>query len=656
MNISPLIVVERELVRIGRRWQTFVARVGFAAAVFLLVGFVYVGQYAVDDILSVTVLAQIGRGLFLTWTTTLFLAVVLITPILVGQAVIDEKEEHTLELLAITMLTPRRILVGTLFSRLVMMESLILAVVPVLALVLGFGGVGPLEMLNAIVQANVVMLVTGTVATFVALYSRSVIMVAFRTWSVLFVSQVSVGMLVGLVALAGGIDMIAITPLAGLAGMSGMHGASLWIALVGPVLVWGSVSFTVMHVTGLCFNTLALSEKQATEKDADLSFSFWDFDRFRRRIWPAVFLLVLLSPVLLVSKVTPHYARALPAIIAGVWATAALSVLMVQHLLWIRKSSLKSALASQKRVGRRSSWRRVNRYFEERARAQSTEPQLIEGAGPVMKALRGSRSRSGKLLSPFQREVWSWPVVWRESVTSAHGRLRRVLAVWYIWLVAFLVIFALAGGIDALQMFSGVGAFQLLWLPFLTLLLATSSIVGERTSGTLELLGVTPISGRRLVLSKLLALALLLGPGYLLGGSMYIFGLGASQSLESVITGVIGLMWFLVINTVIALLCIWCALEVKTPSRAWPANLVLVITTTWALGFMTAVLGGLSFAASILEPVMNLWAVVVPMGILSFDADRFPLYLLVSSGFWTVVSLGLARGAAQAMRRRVSTS
>ena len=128
--VSAFVVVERELVRLGRRWQTSASRTTFAAFVFALVGVVYAGQWFAEDFISVSALAQFGRGLFLTWSGTLFTAIVLLTPTMVAQAIIDEKEEHTLSLLAITRLTPRRILWGTLLSRLVMMETLLLAVMP----------------------------------------------------------------------------------------------------------------------------------------------------------------------------------------------------------------------------------------------------------------------------------------------------------------------------------------------------------------------------------------------------------------------------------------------------------------------------------------------------------------------------------------------
>lgn len=626
------------------------ARVGFTAVVFLIVGSVYVGQYAIQDLLSVASLAKIGRGLFLTWAGSLFVAVVLITPVLVGQAVLDEKEEHTLELLAITRITPRRILWGTLLSRLVMMESLILAVTPVLALVLGFGGVGLLEMVNAIVQANVVMLVAGTVATFVALYSRSVIIVILHTWFWLFMSQTVSGMLL---AAGGGAAMMLATPFTAFGAVAGQTGVSPWLALIVPTMVWGSVAFAVMHVTTLCFDTLALGEKEANQADADLSSAFWRLNRFQRRMWPSLFLLVLLSPLLLLPRFASGYVLVLPEILSLAWFTAFLSLGAVMHLLSVRKGSLKRALAAQKRLGRRTSWGRMSRHFEQRDREEASEPPRDSARGPVAEALRGSRTRAGKLLSPLQRKVWDWPVIWRETVTAAHGRTRRVLVGWYVGFGGMMTILGLSGGLEEPMVALGLGFFGLSWLPMLTLLLATSSIVGERRARTLELLCVTPMSGGRIVWSKVSALGLLLGPGYLLGALLIVFGMLAGKVQDGPTT-VLSLAWFFVINLVIALLCMWRALEVKTPSRAWAGNLVLVVATAWMLAALTGALGGLSLAAGIFKPLMSLWAIIVPFGILSVDEDLFPLYLLISSGFWMMWAAVLAYGATRAMRRRAS--
>jgi ABC-type transport system involved in multi-copper enzyme maturation permease subunit len=602
-GVSTFVVVERELMRLGRRWRTMAARAGFAAIVFAFVSVACGAQYALSDFLSVASLAKVGRAVFVTWTGSLFAAVGLVTPVLVGQAVIDEKESRTLELLAMTRLTPRRILWGTLLSRLLMIESLMLGATPVLAVVLGFGGVGPLEMLNALLQANVTMLVTGAVATFLALYARSVIVVALQTWGWWFVVHMVIGVLAAFGAL-GGTNFAFGTPGGALAGMSVQMGLSPWLALIVPPAMWGTVAFVVMHLASLCFDTLALAEKEPDEGDADLAAGFWPLEAFRKRLWPAFFLLLFLSPVLVANRLLGALVPVLPELLSWVWFTAAVALSSVVHLLGTRRSALKQASKARQRTSRVTSWKRLASFYEETDREDA-------------QAARRGVAR-GRAKSPENRRVWADPVAWRETVTSAHGRVRRALVLWYV----------------------GFG------IPLLTLLLATSSVVGERTAGTLELLCVTPLGGARIVRGKLAAMGVLLGPGVAVGAALVMIGALGRGGLDP-LDAAGGLVWGFVVNLVVALLSMWRAMSAKIPSRAWAANLALVVGFWWLIAGVTGV-------PSLAKPLAPLWAVIVPFALPSGGGGRLLAMLVVSSVFWGVVALGLALGLSRAMTRRAA--
>jgi len=644
VNISPLVVVERELVRLGRRWQTMASRAGFAAMVFLFVGSIYIAQQAAQSLISVTALAQIGRAVFLTWAGSLFGAVILITPVLVGQAVLDEKEDRTLELLAITRLTPRRILWGTLLSRLVMVESLMLAAAPVLAVVLSFGGVGPMEMLNVLVQANVTMVVVGAVATFCALYSRSVILVALQTWGWLFMANLVSGMLAGIGTL-GGTGLMLATPWMAFSGVAAQTGLSPWMALVVPTLNWGCITAAVMHVTVLCFETLALGDKETSQRDADLSSGFWRLEAFRRKLWPAGFALIFLSPLLFAPKLLSAV-PVVPYILMWGWFTAVMCVGGVMHLMGVRKGALKRGAAAA-RAQRRSGWRRLSSHFDKEDRYDKEAQGGSRGpeAGTVAGAFAG-RTRRRRLLSPDQRRVWDFPIVWRETVTAAHGRVRRALFVWYA-LIAFVVVMAAGlGGFEDRGVPMLLGGWSLGWVPLLTLLLATSSVVGERRAGTLELLCVTPLSGSRIVWGKLGSLALLIGPGFVIGGGLLMLGT-IGRNTPPALPVALGLLWFGVINVVIALMSMWRALSVKTPSRAWVANLMTIGLLGWVLSVVTG-------ALSVAKPLLAAWSIVVPFGMAAYNEDLLPLALLGSSLLWGLYGLVLMSACAQRFSRRAA--
>ena len=69
------------------------------------------------------------------------LAVVLITPAVVGGAITEEKEHGTLDFLRCSLLTNQEIVLGKLAARLAFVGGVLLAGVPVLALTSLFGGV-----------------------------------------------------------------------------------------------------------------------------------------------------------------------------------------------------------------------------------------------------------------------------------------------------------------------------------------------------------------------------------------------------------------------------------------------------------------------------------------------------------------------------------
>ncbi|MCO4773601.1 MAG: ABC transporter permease subunit [Deltaproteobacteria bacterium] len=639
MKVTPFVVVERELVRLGRRWQTMAGRTVFAGFVFLIVGVAYTAQAAMGDLVSISTLAEIGRGIFLAWEGTLFSAVVLLTPAMVGQAIIDEKEGHTLELLAMTRLTPRRILWGSMLSRLLMMESLILAVMPVLALVLGFGGVGPLEMLAALVHANVAMLVIGAVSTFLALYSRSVIVVVFHTWFWLFMANFVSSALTSMATL-GGSNLMLANPLTAMVGL-GAQQVGAWAVLIIPTLTWTVVALGVMHVTTLCFETLALGEREASADDADLSAAHWQLETLRRKFAPAILALVLLSPVLVLERFVGSWLPVIPQLVSWTWIAMVLALGGTMHLLAVRRGALKRA-QKRKEPHIRGHWQDLGAHY-----AQNPSTPAPSTPRDVAEKLEQVRTRKGKVLSPLQRDVWDFPIVWREVATSAHGRIRTGLAAWYIFFGLLSILVALVGELDNGGAALALGAFTLMPVPLLALLLATSSIVGERRAGTLELLCVTPLPSTRIIAGKVGAVGMLLGPGLVLGAGFMLLGTLQDGNSDGFVV-FMGIVWFLAVNLALILLCLWRALTVENPSRAWVANLVVVFGLAWIMGASTGVV-------SLIKPLAGLWSLVVPYSILAVDYDLLPSSLVMSTGFWLLVATGLGMGAARSLTNQAAS-
>jgi ABC-type transport system involved in multi-copper enzyme maturation permease subunit len=139
-----------ELVKLARRGQQPKLRV--ALVLLLLVGLMvtYLRQFgtsAVDaffgsqTVLPLNETSEFARTFLVAFLFTQLLAVVLITPAVVGGAIAEEKERGTFDYLKSSLLTNREIVLGKLAARLAFVGGVVLAGVPVLFLTMLFGGV-----------------------------------------------------------------------------------------------------------------------------------------------------------------------------------------------------------------------------------------------------------------------------------------------------------------------------------------------------------------------------------------------------------------------------------------------------------------------------------------------------------------------------------
>ncbi len=118
--------------------------------------------------------ASIGRGIFtsLMFLQTLMIAV--LAPASTSGTISGERERQTLDLLAVTPISSVAIVVGKLFSALTWVFVLILASVPVAAIVFVYGGVAPDDLLRGYVMLMVTAIAFGALGIFFsALVRRS---------------------------------------------------------------------------------------------------------------------------------------------------------------------------------------------------------------------------------------------------------------------------------------------------------------------------------------------------------------------------------------------------------------------------------------------------------------------------------------------------
>ena len=160
------LLIEREAIRLARRPATWIVRLSLTTFVCatVMLGWAEVLSAPMSRITS----GDLGRPVFMTWLVTMWMCLVLLAPLISALAVLEEQEESTLELLALTGIRPAQLVLGKVGSRVLVLFTCVVGTAPLVSSVLSLGGVGPLEVVSAVVQmvwlAGLLALMAGTVA------------------------------------------------------------------------------------------------------------------------------------------------------------------------------------------------------------------------------------------------------------------------------------------------------------------------------------------------------------------------------------------------------------------------------------------------------------------------------------------------------------
>ncbi|MCO4772050.1 MAG: hypothetical protein KDA24_18605, partial [Deltaproteobacteria bacterium] len=330
-------IVEREVLRGQRRWQTFAFRGGFATALFGLFVLQYRDLTAWQDWSRPSDMAYVGERLFEMTMFGQWWLLGLLTPILVAQGIVEEKNQGTLDLLAISQITPAQLLRGKVYSSLSHVGLLVLAGLPVVALSLSFGGVAPASILVAYGCTFAGVLTLASLSAFFAMFARGPLGPLLLTWGTAFFGWIV--MALPAIIAADDEDAFGWMSLA-YAFFEGIDEPRLWIAW--PVLLWIGLSFAIMHLAGQVFVSLLASRGGEDPDSALLSVEVWGIERLRRRQALRLTVLVFTGPIPLLSG---YYGGrfALLLIPSFVWVQLALFTSLVAVLLAARSLLLKTA-------------------------------------------------------------------------------------------------------------------------------------------------------------------------------------------------------------------------------------------------------------------------------------------------------------------------
>jgi len=605
-------ILEREVLRGQRRWQTFAFRGGFAAAMFVVFAVGYRDLTRWNDWSQPNQLAYVGQQLFEGAMYAQWWLLGLLTPVLVAQGIVEEKNQGTLDLLAISRLTPEQLLRGKVLSSLSHVGLLLLAGMPLVALCLAFGGISPLSIVIAYAATATAVVSIASLAAFFALFARGPLGPLVLSWGVAFAAWLILP-LPGLFS-ADDDDAFGWSSLA-YAFFEGLDHPSL--LMLWPCVVWLVISALVLRLASQVFSALIASEHGEDEEAALLSIEVWGIERLRKRQGLRTAMLMLTSPLLAFCVALNQPGWLL--IFSFVWSLVALYTGLITILLVCRTVLLKAAGFRGKR--------RLNKA-EKAAVAQGPRARGVRPAG--------------------SRQVWGNPVAWREVVTRAHGVLATLAGKGYIAaLLGLLAFVALAPryGVDP-QFFFFLSLCGFVGSAALAVLVATSSMVGEQRQGTLALLCVTPMGGAGILGGKLLATVVYVGPLFAMStiswlkasqwfGSRVDYGSSGVPDTSLMVLRTLSTIWIAFAATFFLVAAsLWLAARMRTPTRAWLATLGMAAVLAVGPGFALALARGRGVTARVvayINPILqeDFFRAAMPDGIWVSGLGWFTLAVLL---------------------------
>jgi ABC-type transport system involved in multi-copper enzyme maturation permease subunit len=203
--VGPLFYYE--LVRLARKGRSTVLRCAYALTLLAALFLAYNARFPEYDLWSPSLLpakpqsalelSRLAQGFVYAILRVQTLAVFVLAPVYIGSAIAEERERGTLDLLRMTHLSAREVVLGKLAARVVHLGGVLLAGLPLLALTQIWGGVDFRLLLMAFLASGLNLLSVGAVCVVQSAMFRSTRMAIFASY------LVSLGLLLSCTVLAG---------------------------------------------------------------------------------------------------------------------------------------------------------------------------------------------------------------------------------------------------------------------------------------------------------------------------------------------------------------------------------------------------------------------------------------------------------------------
>ncbi|MDR2903080.1 MAG: ABC transporter permease subunit [Clostridiales bacterium] len=162
-------VFRRETQTLMRTFRTFLAMMLYVG-VLALVAWVFVAMTPDNYYAGF----QPQSAIYLYWALGAFQLglAMLIAPVFAGSSISGERERQTLDLMLVTKMTHRRIILGKLASSLIVILLMIVASMPVFSIILYFGGLSLFNLLSLTAYTLLMAALSGSVAIFFSAWTK----------------------------------------------------------------------------------------------------------------------------------------------------------------------------------------------------------------------------------------------------------------------------------------------------------------------------------------------------------------------------------------------------------------------------------------------------------------------------------------------------
>jgi ABC-type transport system involved in multi-copper enzyme maturation permease subunit len=177
-----------ELLTSARRARYFFIRAIYAAVLLIALGLVYQSftYNLAGETVNIRIMAELSAAFFAVLSWLQLTLVVLLGPAMIAGAIATERERRTIEYLFASSLSNAEIVLGKLAARILHVVYMVLAGVPILALMMLLGGIAPEELLALAVITLCTVLTIATLSIAISVWSARAREAVTRSYLVLF--------------------------------------------------------------------------------------------------------------------------------------------------------------------------------------------------------------------------------------------------------------------------------------------------------------------------------------------------------------------------------------------------------------------------------------------------------------------------------------